>query len=235
MTKKIEKPESIEEALQGRPDVEEIQNEMTDSRTPTEEEMIAMIPGPAMTEEDLAVMRMEELQDKYGQKPNPTTERIGTTTNTETTSQTTEEPIQEAVSNDDLQPADKTSILESPIAPEESKKIQKETKDENLERVEEFLTGRDFNQHWVERQLTLVSSIPEMIPPTTQWNLPAGVDLTQIVYDILMTPDWITDAWPSMKVIMGSSIGNIPWCIKTLCTLALFSAIRLFGLVEKHE
>jgi len=225
MSKMDETPKSIEEALQGRPGAE----------TETEEE----IQDPTLDETIQAMRREAELQRTLSAQPQETLfpptflspMDLTTTTNSETNSPKLTTPEPPAASIIDPPPVEKTSTQASAKA----LRILNPVSDiwpKEMIRVAEFLSGPDFNPNWVERQIRMLSTIPEVIPPTTQWLLSAEVDLPRLAYDIIMTPGWVSRTWPSIRILLGSSIGNVQWVVKVLCTLAVLQAVSVVGMFD---
>ena len=215
---KSETPKSIEEALQGRsgmePD-EEIQEE------------------PTLDETIQAAQREAQLQAQLTEQPMPTQIVTGTTTNT-TTSPTLTNPAQEAVLTESPQPAITVSTPESV----EAIKLLDPRQNQwpvDMVRLAEYLAGPDFTINWVESQIRVLSTVPDITPSPNQWKLPAEVDLPKLVFDIIRTPGWLSREWPSLRVLMGGSMGNIQWAAKVLVTLAIFQAVNLVGMFSGTE
>jgi hypothetical protein len=102
-------------------------------------------------------------------------------------------------------------------------------------RLAEYLAGPDFTINWVESQIRVLSTVPDIVPSPNQWKLPAEVDLPKLVFDIIRTPGWLSREWPSLRVLMGGSMGNIQWAAKVLVTLAIFQAVNLVGMFDGTE
>ncbi len=199
-------------------------------RRGVESEMEAM-PEPTLDETIQASFREEELKEQLTDQPQEEETMIPTSFQGEMPTSSTP---QASASIGNLPPVDKTS---TPAYPERGvttagRLLDIRPVDFEAYKVAEFLAGPDFSVHYVERQLRLLSTIPEMIPPTNQWNIPAGVDLSKIVYDTILTPGFVLHVWPIVRMLMGTSIGNVVWEVKVICTIALMEVIRMLGLAH---
>lgn len=245
-------PKSIEEALQGRPgtepigDMEEaisrIQSKMGVPLTgvdqePTDEELTAMIPGPTLDETIQAARREAQLQAKL---MDPTLESapiqnpIPTVTTNTTTSPTLTSPVQEAALTESPQSVATDSIQASV----EAIRLLDPRPNQwpvDVVRLAEYLAGPDFTINWVESQIRVLSTVPDIVPSPNQWKLPAEVDLPKLVFDIIRTPGWLSREWPSLRVLMGGPIGNIQWAAKVLVTLSIFQAVNLVGMFDGQK
>jgi hypothetical protein len=206
---KSETPKSIEEALQGRPGMEpdeEIQEE------------------PTLDETIQAVQREAQLQAQLTDQP------MGTTTNT-TTSPTLTNPMPEAALTESHRPV---TVDSTPESVEAIKLLDPRPNHwpADMVRLAEYLAGPDFTINWVESQIRVLSTVPDIVPSPNQWKLPAEVDLPKLVFDIIRTPGWLSREWPSLRVLMGGSMGNIQWAAKVLVTLAIFQAVNLVGMFD---
>lgn len=214
MTEQNETPLTMEEAL---------------LRRQGEEPATEPIPEPTQDEIIQAGLREAELMEQLSDLPQGEdaipSPPIPTSTNSTTP---------EIASIGDPPPADKTSIPES-----QEKTVTMADKllgirplDSETYIVAEFLAGPDFSVHYVERQLATLSTIPEMIPPPNQWALPAEVDLPKLIYETILTPGFVTQVWPIVRMLMGTSIGNVVWEVKVICTIAFMEVTRMVGLAH---
>jgi hypothetical protein len=217
-------PKNIEEALQGRPGMEsdeEIQEE------PTLGETIQA----AQREAQLQAQLMDPtLESAPIQNPIPCPVMM---TNT-TTSPTLTNPVPEAALTESPQHAATDSIRASA----EAIKLLDPRPNQwpvDVVRLAEYLAGPDFTINWVESQIRVLSTVPDIVPSPNQWKLPAEVDLPKLVFDIIRTPGWLSREWPSLRVLMGGSMGNTQWAAKVLVTLAIFQAVNLVGMFDGTE
>lgn len=87
---------------------------------------------------------------------------------------------------------------------------------------------RDWRPHAVAMHLrALCSQLPAVCPPYSLWNIPRRVDVSQLVHDCIHSPGYIESVWPSIRLVMGSNVGNVTWCASVLTSFALFSVIGM--------
>jgi hypothetical protein len=99
----------------------------------------------------------------------------------------------------------------------------------------EYLDGDNFAYSSVAFQLRAICGNPQVIPVMSQWQIPPALDVTRLVYDILLSPGYIESIWPVLKILLGTNIGNSVWTGNIATTLAVFDAMKLFPLANATE
>jgi hypothetical protein len=130
------------------------------------------------------------------------------------------------VSNTVHQPAAVTSILESADQP---------PLDNNLRRLLDFVGGDQFNVNYVQLHINHIVRLPSVVPVPALWDIPGNLNVAKLVYDTVVSLGYIENVWPSLRLVMGTSVGNTEWCCNVLCTLGLFDVIRVLPYLEMNE
>jgi len=97
----------------------------------------------------------------------------------------------------------------------------------NLRRLIEYVHSSEFSTDWVRMHHCWISRVPSVIPRLTTWDLPNNVDVYKIIYETILMPGYIETCWPSLKLVMNTSIDNVEWTAGVLTTIALFDVIRM--------
>lgn len=149
------------------------------------------------------------------------------------------------VSNTDLQPATKPSspeLSESPPQEGRKKRLERQRIDEENRRHEDevkmqslldFVNSSEFSIDWCRMHLLEISRIPNVVPSPTIWDLPPQIDVAKVVFDVVKSAGFVENSWPSLQVVMGSSVDNVLWSCGVLCTMAIFDAIKLLPLSKE--
>ena len=216
MTSKNEKPKNIKEALGSR---------LSDAGAPpqTEEEMVTQAEGLDAAEELVTSMMGQDNLCPPSQVP---------TMETTISSQPPMMQQSTPASNTDPQPADETSTPES-LEEEKEEDVEQCIKeitrqeDSNLRRLIDYVMGEEFNQNWILLHLSHISRVPSFIPSPSLWELPDGIDISNLIYDIVTTKGYIENIFPSLKIVLSSSVDNIAWGAGVLVSFAIFDALRI--------
>ena len=100
----------------------------------------------------------------------------------------------------------------------------------NLRRLIEYVHSSEFSTDWVRMHHCWISRVPSVIPRLTTWDLPNNVDVYKIIYETILMPGYIETCWPSLKLVMNTSIDNVEWTAGVLTTIALFDVIWMIPL-----
>jgi len=100
----------------------------------------------------------------------------------------------------------------------------------NLRRLIEYVHSSEFSTDWVRMHHCWISRVPSVIPRLTMWDLPNNVDVYKIIYETILMPGYIETCWPSLKLVMNTSIDNVEWTAGVLTTIALFDVIQTLPL-----
>src|SRR4030042_363283 len=102
------------------------------------------------------------------------------------------------VSNIESQPVIPNSIPDSP-----AKQIPINNEDLPLRRLLDYVSGGEFSKGWVLLHLAAMSTSPKMMPSVTLWDIPGDFDISKAVYEVIKTPGFVENIYPSLRVIMG--------------------------------
>ena len=67
---------------------------------------------------------------------------------------------------------------------------------------------------------------PMTTPSTTTWDFKDRAMIPDMVLALLNQPSYIEGIWPSLKIVMGSNVGNPAWCAGIATTIAFFDVVR---------
>jgi len=78
---------------------------------------------------------------------------------------------------------------------------------------------------------------PLTTPSTTTWDFADRASIPDMVLALLNQPGYLEGIWPSLKIVMGTNVGNSAWTAGIATTIAFFDVIRtLPAIVElKNE
>lgn len=137
-------------------------------------------------------------------------------------------------------PVTTPSIPELPSPPQEEKPIKpglevSAEEDPDLTALKEYVANSAFNEHWVSLHLTGLCASSLVLPSITLWDIPKGMNMVKLVYDI-MTVDYFLDGiWLYLKRIMGGSSGNTRWVAGIAVSIAVFEAIKMIPIAVQAE
>jgi len=81
--------------------------------------------------------------------------------------------------------------------------------------------------------IVALCSQPMTTPSTTTWDFEDRAVIPEMVFTLLRQPGYLEGIWPSLKVVMGSNIGNDIWCAGIATTIAFFDVIRTLPALEE--
>jgi hypothetical protein len=245
MSKNKNKPKSIEEALQARPNPpqEKVSPETSPPQTetaPTEildsseilpeqttDEIVMQALGEAATENPIQNTVEPPQEDEI---PQPIPQR------------TSEQETTTPASNVDLQPVTENSSPEYP--PQETQtetvNLDLKTQIENGKSAEEEpelkllkaqVFGDGFNANSVGYTIGTICSMPRGIPYINTWDIPSDVDVPKLVYEVLSTEGYLDNIWPVLKTVMGNNSANSFWAASVATQIALIDTIRFLAIL----
>lgn len=115
---------------------------------------------------------------------------------------------------------------------ESQESIQKPKIESEYQSLRDFLHGDGFNKTSVQYIVAEICSIQGSLPYPNTWLIPKQVDMIQLVYDIIIGTGYLSEIWPTLKIIMGTSIGNLKWAANIVTFLALHDALRLLPIIS---
>ena len=262
MTKKKPELNPIEEAVGDRakpkPEFQEEpipqpleQAQIPDEPSPTETEVLQAAkqifqnpgeildepsPSEMLTLEELNRQTEERFRDEPGGGEIPTTIT------------TPKSPI--PVSKPDPQPATKTCSEESPPQKIDEKpwdKIGADTKfagescnhipaeDIEFTALKKYIREDGFVLATVAFHIVSLCAQPMTTPSTTTWDFKDRAMIPDMVLALLNQPGYLEGIWPSLKIVMGSNVGNAAWCSGIATTIAFFDCIRTLPALKELQ
>ena len=100
------------------------------------------------------------------------------------------------------------------------------TEDVELTALRDYILNNGFVVAAVAFHIVTLCSQPLVITPTTTWDFKDRAMIPEMVLALLKQPGYIEGVWPSLKIVMGSNIGNAAWSAGILMTIALYDIIR---------
>lgn len=183
-------------------------------------------PSEMLTLEELNRQTEERLQEKYPEIPIITTPKSSI-----------------PVSKPDLQPATETSSPASPVEksepaqtfpPQALKNIQP-VEDIELTALRKYILEDGFVLATVSFHIASLCAEPLTTPSTTTWDFKDRAMIPDMVLALLNQPGYLEGIFPSLKIIMGSNIGNTAWCAGISTTLAFFDVIRTLPTIKELQ
>lgn len=122
---------------------------------------------------------------------------------------------------------------ELPITTELSKKVPSEiletlfAEDKDLIELKKHIFDNGFTVAGVAMHIVMLCSQPLVTPATPDWDFIDRAKIPDAVLAFLKTPGYIEGMWPSLKIVMGTNIGNTSWTAEIAITLAYFDFIRI--------
>ncbi len=98
--------------------------------------------------------------------------------------------------------------------------------DKDLKAIKDYVLSNGFVPSAVAMHIVMLCSQPLVTPSTTAWDFKDRANIPDMVFAILKTPGYLEGIWPSLKIIMGTNVGNPAWCASIATTIAFFDCIR---------
>jgi len=249
MTKKKSEPNPIEEAIGDRAKPKVKTHPLIPMEQLLKAEQIPDEPSPSemLSLEELNRQTEEKLRDNLeGDFPTETTTVPILTGKNESGSTTKSAAI--PVSKADLQPAIETSSQESP--PQKIKNFlalgTPEDQDNEAQRqdiapaedvefmaLKKYIREDGFVLSTVAFHIVTLCSHPMVTPSTTTWKFRDRAKIPDMVLALLNQEGYLEGIWPSLKIVMGSNIGNSAWTAGISTTIAFFDTIRMLPVLEE--
>ena len=176
-------------------------------------------PGPfslnkeGQTQEDYRVPKIlsEPIPEEILEKCKPQTPKIEPTTSTPTT------PLPSETKN---------SSQESPARPPQN------PSDPQFTKLVDYVL-RNISQAYILAQLGAILSNAQVVPHISYWKPKEDIDIALTLHQIINQPGYIAKVYPSLKIVMGTSLSNTAWTANVLITLAFFDLIKILPLSDK--
>ncbi|KKM78380.1 hypothetical protein LCGC14_1360560 [marine sediment metagenome] len=114
-------------------------------------------------------------------------------------------------------------------------KIVSPAEDIELTALRKFIIGTGFVLSGVSYHIVALCSQAMMIPSTTTWDFKDRANVPDMVLALLRQPGYIEGIWPTLKVVMGTNIGNETWTAGIATTLAFFDTVRMLPVLKEMK
>ncbi len=104
--------------------------------------------------------------------------------------------------------------------------VELPAEDKDLAALKVYILSNGFVPSAVAMHIVMLCSQPLVTPSTTTWDFTDRANVPDMVFAILKTPGYLEGIWPSLKIIMGTNVGNPAWCASIATTIAFFDCIR---------
>ena len=74
---------------------------------------------------------------------------------------------------------------------------------------------------------------PMTTPSTTTWDFKDRANIPDMVLALLNQPGYLEGIWPSLRIVMGSNVGNSAWCAGISTTIAFFDVVRTLPAIKE--
>jgi len=74
-----------------------------------------------------------------------------------------------------------------------------------------------------------------VLPSITTWDVPGTFDKAKLIYEIASTPGYAENMWPTIKLVVGKSVGNVSWTAAILTTFAVFDALKIIPYLIENK
>lgn len=113
----------------------------------------------------------------------------------------------------------------------EATKISAE--DKELTALRKYILEDGFTVAAVAFHIVTLCAQPMTTPSTTTWAFVDRANIPDMVHALLNQPGYIEGVWPSLKIVMGTNVGNAAWCSGILMTIAFFDTIRMLPMLKE--
>lgn len=118
-----------------------------------------------------------------------------------------------------------------------------DAEDPALTKIKQYFAEGHYVYGTAAAQVTRLCSDPTVMPVSSQWTTPFHDALPKMLTEILMQPGYLDNIWPQLKLVMGTSVGNITWAALIASTIAFFDMLKVIchpgiipgGVVSKYD
>ena len=107
--------------------------------------------------------------------------------------------------------------------------------DRELTALREYIQEDGFVLSTVAFHIVTLCAQPMVTPSTTTWDFADRALIPDMVLALLNQPGYIDGVWPSLKIVMGSNIGNAAWSAGICTTIAFFDVIRTLPALKELQ
>lgn len=105
--------------------------------------------------------------------------------------------------------------------------------DIELTNLKKYILEDGFVLATVAFHIAALCAEPLTAPSTTTWDYKDRAMIPDMVLALLNQPGYLEGIWPSLKIVMGTNIGNTAWCSGISTTIAFFDTIRVLPAVKE--
>ena len=77
---------------------------------------------------------------------------------------------------------------------------------------------------------TLCERVPESLPNYRAWN--CTVEVPEVIHKLIQAPEHVEDLVPTLRMMMGENIQNIPWASGIIVGMTVFRAVSDIARME---
>lgn len=101
--------------------------------------------------------------------------------------------------------------------------------DPALTRIKRYFGDGHYVHGTAAGQVTAICANPSVMAPTTQWGQNLLNDLPKMLTGILMQAGYLDNIWPQLKLVMGTSVGNVQWAVQIASSIAFFDLLKVLS------
>jgi hypothetical protein len=106
---------------------------------------------------------------------------------------------------------------------------QVDKEDPALSRIKRYFGDGHYTYAVAAAQLAAICSNPSVMPLTTQWSEGYLDKLPKMLSEVLLNPGYLDSIWPQLKLVMGTSIGNVTWAAQIATSIAFFDLLKILS------
>jgi hypothetical protein len=107
--------------------------------------------------------------------------------------------------------------------------------DVELTNLKKYILEDGFVLATVAFHIVALCAQPMTTPSTTMWDFRDRANIPDMVLALLNQPGYIEGIWPSLKIVMGSNIGNSAWSAGISTTIAFFDVVRTLPALKELQ
>ena len=131
--------------------------------------------------------------------------------------------------------------LEEMLPPLSGKEIEESlelldtpAEEKDLTALKEHIFNNGFTEAGVAMHIVMLCAQPLVTPSTTEWDFIDRALIPKKILKMLKNPGYLEKVlWPSLKIVMGTNVGNTAWTAEIAITLAYFELIRVLPTLIK--
>ena len=109
------------------------------------------------------------------------------------------------------------------------KKHEPAEEDQALTRIKRYFGDGHYVYGTAAAQIRAICDNPTVVPQMSQWSRSFHDKLPAMVTGVLMQPGYLDDIWPQVKLVMGTSVGNVTWAAQVATSIAFFDLLKFLA------